>query len=470
MCYCNKGLFRKIKYGAEHRIHRKVKMTKLGYTVNLKKSVLATLMGLCVSHSCFALEALDDESLSQQTGEGTAFLAENFKMVFQKAEDGLSTATNQARMADRTYDTGLIRIVPVGPLSSTATSSGAKKADAYLYGLALSASDSNTNSRFSNMGLSLGTETNPWVLSVAPVATYNFAGADKNLSYLNLEAPLALAAVDNSVTAKLGLWGDIFSRDSATAPAFNAAKGAPDTTAGLIDRLRLQVLANGLNINGSSIKLFQTLDGSSNTTYNNTLGVAGIIRMNTDYNAATRTTVDNGRVLRISTAETSNSSALSTPAITGDVAPSFSANDGLYLYSPNINLVLGSVYQPLILNTDGTNFSLELTRIPNVEKIYKQIYTDYSGADSTYKGSTCNVISCGKAITVGNTLYQGNTATHSSISIGTVNINNNLLDANKTSSAVGVTFKDSSGNGVNLGSAAIDGLLIQHMKITTTGL
>lgn len=42
--------------------------------------------------------------------------------------------------------------------------------------------------------------------------------------------------------------------------------------------------------------------------------------------------------------------------------------------------------------------------------------------------------------------------------------------ADTSSSAKGITFKDGAGTAVNLGSAAIDGVLIQHMKITTKGL
>ena len=86
-----------------------------------------------------------------------------------------------------------------------------QKADLYLYGLALSKSDSDVNSRFSNTGLNLGTESNPWVLNVLPVNTFDFAGNLQNLSYLSLEAPLLRA--DGTVgtdPAKLGLWGDIF--------------------------------------------------------------------------------------------------------------------------------------------------------------------------------------------------------------------------------------------------------------------
>ncbi len=473
-----------IKYGARHRIKRTVTMTQLNYTVSMKKCLLLGLMGAFFCQSSFALEALSDESLSQETGEGIALFADNFKMVFQKAEDNSTTS----RTSDRTYDTGLIRIVPVGPLSSTATSSGAKKADAFLYGLAISKSDSDSNSRFSNTGLSWGGQTNPWVLTVnstntttSPYTTYDFAGNKTAISYLGLDAPWALStwgttsATSSSNPIKLGLWGDIFARDQATAVTMNNATGAPSTTAGLSNRLRFQMVANGIVLDGSSLKLFETLNGATDSTYNNTLGLTGIIRLNTNITNLGSTTASDSQVLRLSTSVTANdgTTALSTPSITGEIAPTFNSKDGLFLYNPNINLVFGSLNQPLIFNVaaDGTNFSLELTRIPNVASVYNQIYTDYNNDyPGTYSGSTCNVTSCGTASTVGGTTYQGSSATHSSIGIGSVSINNGLMRAVTDSTAIGVTMKDASGNATNLGSAVIDGMLIQHLKISTTGL
>ena len=68
---------------------------------------------------------------------------------------------------------------------------------------------------------------------------------------------------------------------------------------------------------------------------------------------------------------------------------------------------------------------------------------------------------------------QGNNATHSSISIGSVTRDptTNTLKANTATQSTGVVFR---GTGtavpVNLGSVAIDGVLIQHLKIKTTGL
>ena len=102
----------------------------------------------------------------------------------------------------------------------------------------------------------------------------------------------------------------------------------------------------------------------------------------------------------MSTRETSDTGNLITPAINGGVAPTFDANEE-FTFIANINLVLGTLYQPLVLGSDGKNFSLEIARIANKPEIYKQIYTDYSGADTSYKGSTCNVYQCGSQLTLG---------------------------------------------------------------------
>lgn len=169
-------------------------------------------------------------------------------------------------------------------------------------------------------------------------------------------------------------------------------------------------------------------------------------RTRTDSKTATKTWdasgLSNAGVLRLSTRETSDSGNLITPAINGGVAPTFDANEGVYLYNPNINLVLGTLYQPLILGSDGKNFSLEIARIANKPEIYKQIYTDYSGVDTSYKGSTCNVYQCGNQLTLGGKNYQGYNATHSSITIGTAfsEDGGKTLRASTDEGAVGISF------------------------------
>lgn len=510
-----------------------------------QRTVLASLVGLCVNQSVFALQEISDEGLSQTTGEGIALLPENTYMIFQ----GEKATTTQADLFNRQLDTGYINYLPIGPLSLTAADtnnngsidSGDRavgKADLFLYGLAISASNPNrANNHNERVGLSndgnsinairsWGTASNPWILKVQTepnVPTFTPDGGSLNtdtgeITYLALEAPLYEVGTRDSVGSdaynlKLGLWADAFVRNP------NKADGAADqfhygNNQGLIgtsvdanraNRLRLQGIWNGFSLNGSHLKIFQTLDGAGSTGglspfYNNTLGMSGVFRFNsgdgadlkagsvtntptsavepwvnrysTQYTGApsnnspssdwlyrirsqttkitatgqwTAPTGLNDRVLRLSTRETSDTNNLTTPAIHGGNAPTFNGNEGLFIYNLNTNLVLGNLYQPVILGSDGKNFSLEVARIPNKESIYKQIYTDYTGLDSSYKGSTCNVYQCGNNVTLGGKTYQGSNATHSSISIGTVYSDDGgktlqAFKGNSTQDAVGISF------------------------------
>ncbi|WP_151826430.1 MULTISPECIES: hypothetical protein [Acinetobacter] len=517
-------------------------MTTLNYTVRFRKTVLASLIGLCVSQSSFALEELSDAGLSETTGEGIAILPQNTYMVFRGA--GANETSNQI-LTDRTKDTGYINYVPVGPLSKTAADTNKNgsvdsadravgKADIFLYGLALSKSDNDTNTRIASTDTaaaisSWGTAVNPWIFKVATEnsvpnfsATNCSGAADPScqVTYLALEAPLYEVGTKDSAgidayKLKLGLWTDIFVRDpnkiNGAADQFNYGDSngliGTSTDASRANRLRLQGVWNNFSLNGSRLQLFQTLGGATSAGgmspfYNDTLGFAGVVRLNsgdasnlratitsntptssvgawvnrysTQYTGApsnnspsadwlyrirsqTTTVTSTGswtaptdsamnNVLRLSTRESGTGQGnLVTPAINGGVAPTFDANEGLYLYNPNINLVLGSLYQPLVLSSDGKNFSLELARIPNKPEIYKKIYTDYSGTNNSYLGSTCNVYQCGTSVTLGGKTYQGSSATHSSISIGSTvyNAATNTLEAfkgNSTQDAVGISF------------------------------
>ncbi|MFY7004805.1 hypothetical protein [Acinetobacter pittii] len=517
-------------------------MTTLNYTVRFQKTVLASLIGLCISQPSFALEELSDAGLSETTGEGIAILPQNTYMVFRGA--GANETSTQI-LTDRTKDTGYINYVPVGPLSMTAADTNKNgsidsgdravgKADIFLYGLALSKSDNNTNTRLASTDAaaaisSWGTAVNPWIFKVATensvpnFSANNCTGATDptcQVTYLALEAPLYEVGTKDSAgidayKLKLGLWTDIFVRNpnkiNGAADQFNYGDSngliGTSTDATRANRLRLQGVWNNFSLNGSRLQLFQTLGGATSAGgmspfYNDTLGLAGVIRLNsgdasnlratitsntptstvgswvnrysTQYTGApsnnspssdwlyrirsqTTTVTSTGswtaptdsamnNVLRLSTRESGTTQGnLVTPAINGGVAPTFDANEGLYLYNPNINLVLGSLYQPLVLSSDGKNFSLELARIPNKPEIYKKIYTDYSGADTSYLGSTCNIYQCGTNVTLGGKTYQGSSATHSSISIGSTvyNATNNTLEAfkgNSTQDAVGISF------------------------------
>lgn len=540
-------------------------MTTLHYTAKFHKTVLASFIGLVISQSCFALEAMSDEKLSDTTGEGIALLPQDAYMVFR----GVGVNETQSQLLDRTKDIGYINYIPVGPLSLDAADTNNNnqidssdlavgKADLYLYGLALSkANDADPDDYNERVGMlkntagvatainsikSWGTATNPWILKVdtdqtVPTFTPDIVNGAKNtdtgkVTYLSLEAPaFETGTLDvegsDAYKLKLGVWADAFvrnpNRKDGDANQFQYGTSTGTRGNGLEisnreNRIRLQAIWNNFSLNGSRIQLFQTLNGSSNTGgmspfYNNTLGLAGAIRLNsgdaanlklqssdsitsndgtfsgwntihagadsalsasatgncnntgtgafgtgtgcqyivqnrsrTDSKTLTRSwnlpSAFQNRVLRLSTQETTDTNLLYTPAldISGNAkAPTFAKNEGIFIYNLNTNLILGSLYQPLILGSDGKNFSLEIARIPNKESIYKKIYTDYTGADATYLGSTCNVYQCGNNGIAG---YQGNNATHSSISIGSVYSDDGgkTLKAYTGADAVGVSF------------------------------
>lgn len=482
------------------------------WNTGFKKSCLASVIAVLMSQSVYALESLSDDHLADTTGEGMALLPENFKMVFQGAND-LSTASSYGVLTDSTAllqaskkDTGFIRIIPTGEnysnLTLTAAQAAAKrtKADIFIYGLALSASNSNLNQRFSNVGFNWGSSINPWLFRAGTannIQQFSSSNAVGDISYLALEAPLAQVTADESDNnIKLGFWLDAFSRSWNSSNAINPITGAPvakpvandpsnDVDLDKNQRIRLQYVANGLSLSGSQVRLFQTMP-STTPQYNQTLGMASVLRLNTNDNPANLKFTDAGldaKAIRLSTA-TTNDGTYSTPALQqNSEAPLFNDKEGMYLYSPNINLVLGNMYQPFVLGSEGSNIFLEVTRIPNVPNIYKKIYTNYDvpysslSATSEYQGSTCNVYVCGfntSSLTSGSTTinYQGNNATHSSIAIGSVTRDptTNLLKANTGADATGVVFRSPTGTAVNLGSAAIDGVLIQHFKFKTTGL
>lgn len=293
-------------------------------TVCFQKTVLATLVGLCLSQSVFALQEISDDALSQATGEGIALLPENFSFRF----NGADNANNGAG----TYGAGSIRLIPVGPLSATAVAKGYKKADAWLYGLSLSQSNKNLGAVIdgSDWGTqygrpidSWGTADNPWVISTLNDQNVpNFAGTISNVTYLSLEAPLrktVLPAAGTSESSaynlKLGMWTDIFQRDAAVSES---------GLTGLSNRLRLAAVWDGFSINGSNLKVFQTLDGVTpsmggtynatlkinnvptvktfnygmNTNYNRTFGLAGLVRLNSGATDSKRGTITNQTVTR----------------------------------------------------------------------------------------------------------------------------------------------------------------------------
>ncbi|ENX55065.1 MULTISPECIES: hypothetical protein [Acinetobacter] len=315
-------------------------MTRSTSTVLFKRTVLASFISLCVSQSIFALQEISDDALSETTGEGIAFLPEGFSMRMNGADD--------------VKDTGYLRLIPIGPLQGNkrtgtpgnytytpnytynttdgevydANGAVIRKADIFLYGLNLSQSNvawgagrtsANWDMSFGRPINSWGTANNPWIFqtNTDKVQQFNDTATGRDVTYFNFEAPLyktltsannyndinALTDAEKSAyNLRLSLWGDAFMRDA------NIAEGTKiaDAYNGLSNQLRFNMVWDGFSVNGSNFKMFRTLDGviGGNTTaqaglskaYNNTLGMAATLRLNSmptqgsDYRAIVDTT------------------------------------------------------------------------------------------------------------------------------------------------------------------------------------
>lgn len=327
-------------------------MTTL-HTVSFQKTVLASLIGLCLSQSAFALQEISDKDLSQATGEGIAFLPQDFAVNFRGAgADELTTDIFSAN--GRSKDTGYVHLLPVGGLTSfvqdtnkdgkvNSSDHSVGKADLYLYGLSVSKNSSNDPNSRLDAGItggvpdaaikSWGTAANPWLFKAATaknVPNFNTASTcagdtdtSCQVTFLNFEAPLYESGTRDAegvdaYNLKLALWADVFVLDQSkpqtgTVGTHNSADkfklgesfSSTDTSGNRANRLRLQAIWNGFSVNGSNLQIFQTLNGATNTNgmssfYNNTLGVSGVFRFNSGAADSLRAAVTAGSKTRYS--------------------------------------------------------------------------------------------------------------------------------------------------------------------------
>jgi len=392
----------------------------------------------------FALETLDDEVLSETTGEGIAFLPENFSIKFD--------------------DLAYFRYIPRG-----VPASGLKHADVYWYGMGLGAPDSaltatnNLNSLTVSPITSWGTAANPWVLRVYstndllyngqtatvatganyPVLQYRAPSRDSTTTASNTEGGLKYAFVGdiqicNNPAAAIGASGT-----GACAGGTLFTNSSTNPGAGRLESINVW---NNFTVNGSRLSFFQTTvdydtaDGTPSTsipgfTYKAAgAGTFGMTFLNRINSAATG-------VYRFGVAQATNSSPNGAGPRT--TAATFDPDEGAFFTDLDINLPIGNLhYQPVIFSGDSTgNFTIELVRIPNTTAVYNAAYRDYSSSTAAQLAKMCTA-----------TTVDCSAATHGEISIGNV------------------SFKDVSGTAVDLGSASMTGVFIQHLKIKTLGL
>lgn len=385
---------------------------------------IALAVSLMFACQVQALELLDDELLSDTTGEGIAILPENFSISF----DPLA----------------YVRAIPRG-----VPATGLKHADVYYYGVSLGAPDgtltalNNMNSLTVGNIASWGTATNPWVLRVESTTNLLYSGAipaGAGYPIFQYRAPtftpgegglkyafVGELQVCNSPAAAIGANG-VSACGGGTLFTGTSAGATPG-------RLEMLNVWNDFTLNGSRFSIFQN-------TFDTSFGLTWLNRINSSATG----------VYRIGVAQLT----ASTPAGAGPraTAPAFDPDEGVFFTDLDINLPLGNLnYQPLIFTGDATgNFSIELVRIPNTAAVYTAAYRDYTGSAADL-AKQCNntTVNCGGDPTNA-TLALRAPATHGQITAGNI------------------SFKDTVGTTVNLGSASIDGIFFQHLKIKTLGL
>ena len=418
----------------------------------LTRRFLAVAISAMLSGHALALEAISDEAMSEATGEGIALLPEDFKFVMEDSDDSY------------------INLIPRGPTKGpdgiVGTTDDPKRADLYIRNLSITADDESATRASGTPIASWGSGANPFLIAVKSESHPDYTTAGVSRSFLRIETPNycpAGSAVSGDCPAgadtgaalsaynlRLGLTLDILSKTSTDTQGYIHPTLGSITGNNLFGNrgVAFQAIWNGLSINGSRIDVFQTPsnDPTANSQANGTLGIRALIRLNTDFDASDTAKSNNG--LRLTTGlDTDTDGAGPDTGYNGTTNRLFRDGEGITIEDLVINLPLGAPhYQSLVFgkaDTGDGNFYIELTRIPNSLAAYNAAYINYANAaDVTAK--TCTSTTCGSTAVP---------ATHGTISMGNV------------------TFRDINGNNaVNLGSARIDGLFIQHLKLTTTGL
>jgi len=299
-------------------------------------------------------------------------------------------------------------------VSSTAPSFG-KKAELIWYGLKLGGANGSVTTTSGSVIPSWGTADNPWLLKVETMSKTNYSGGTTALPVLNYYAPLYTPGEGG---LKYGFWGDVVVRDNTTGLV---------VTDGKMQSLNVW---NDFTLNGSRMSLFQN-------TYDQSFGMVWLNRINSSATGK----------YRFSVAEsTQPAGAVGTSSVaTATAVPTFNNVEGFYITDMDINMVVGNLhYQPVIMgaaDSSTQNFKIEMVRLPNVAAIYNQVYRNYASSTPAELAKMCT-----------NTTADCTSATHGEINFGKIE------------------FKSPTGSTVDLGSAKISGLLIQHMKITTLGL
>lgn len=466
-------------------------MTQRSFTLNL----LATGCLLATSSMTLALEEMKETEMSQATGEGVAFIAENYSLVMGD--------TDYIKMTSTGGD-----VVPTG-----------RKGEFYLYGLNIGGTTS-AGPDYSRkvVPVDVGTANNParikfYESDYVPVfdANVNNGTANQGKQKIDvLEIAYPERELDSSGNPKVGseenlkwsTWVDLLARDGAyTDTVVNGMNK---------NRTRALIMADKMSWNGSYIQQWKTANHPTNPAYSNKVAMSGFLRANTAKDGYLRISADtrtNPKPIEGAAIESVSSNARYGDAYV-TTAPEFGADkptdnqEGLYWKNFANNMPLGILgYQPSIVSSGGESgreLVVELARIPNNKAAYDAAYINYNDP-ADVKAKMCTPTSCPRTATHATLSFQLHTKQKDgSFFDKDPTTGAQLLDSNVAGRYFGLglganpTNPGSAGISVGTNGAAalqalevqgigakaniatqggayskFDGMFVQHLKITT---
>lgn len=488
---------------------------------------LVLLLLACTSTSTRAFEALDDADLSGVSGEGIVYALDDFSFRMAPTSyieltgtapvAGSPAATygwkqGDARYYGLSFTYGGNCAPGTGPGTGSACGSPGNSLGESWYNAGTASPATVTSG--SELSYSMGKKTtpagtnpygvpgfasvfNPFILRVFQSPGYNYAG-----TYLNTAAtmPTYLEFVGPSKTDswRWAFWGELVIAGATSATPFPAACPAGGNTS--FCGLQSQTIINGSPTTSGQVWLggttFSAVPAQRKPTIfrmmqtpDTTTGApAGANTMGLNYQSA----LSGDFRFSVQQTGTGNPGGQTTPVSpnTLHAVPSFNTFEGLYFKNVEAFLPLGYLHsQALIISGSSTydtsgvlqtsfqqngNYVLELARIPNTPNVYNNIYC------GQINGTVC-------AVDANGYIASPNPDTHGYVRFGnwttaagaTTGIDPYTATPGTTafalptgtSTANGIYFNDgtSAASVTNLGISRIEGMLIQHMKISTLG-
>lgn len=442
----------------------------------MKNKSLLSLLLLVLSLPAFALEALDDEGMSDVNGAGIAFAFDNFSY----------------RMAPTSYIelTGSPMSATVGNAATRAAyAAGWRRGDLRYYGLSMTGNETTTGADWYGVtgGCVAGTDGlgcpmggvikdfasvyNPYMARVFQYAGFNYEGTCLGgalvagvCSTVNASSPTVYEFIGPSKgdSWRWSFWGQL-----------DIDNGGTNTY------LHSQTIILGKNstLDGKSTKL-QLLQTPTSVAGEQSLSLVYQSRLSGNFRFSVQ-----------------KKTATATSPDLKNVVPDFNDNEGMYFKNVDAFLPLGNLnYQTIVFRNTAANdgnFVVELTPIPGTGAAASNIYnTHYCGTstactlaneaggvntDSLNAGAAncATVITwpcrrVGAFATSDSVVSNPNPDTHGYIRWGTTT-GAAPTEGSTTDTSNGIYFKNGAGNIINIGRSKIEGFMLQSLKITSFG-